>query len=192
MEGECLMDFINTGILSGRFVVIRELESSLMQQAILYPDSEDVHRRRLAVLKKILHIPELELVSMASKGPPGIDLLYQHLLFAAENRMDLLASDLLDLADTEGKNVRVISLNQLAGAMKPLLSTGKTVSVKVQRPGKEQRQGIGYLEDGSMVVINDGADYIGATLDVSVISVKHSSTGRIIFTSPVLKAALRA
>ena len=61
------------------------------------------------------------------------------------------------------------------------MQTGETIHIKVQRHGKEPRQGVGYLEDGTMVVINGGGNYIGQTIEVQVLSVKHTSSGRMIF-----------
>lgn len=82
------------------------------------------------------------------------------------------------IADTEVKSV---CLEQLAKILKPLKQSGEAVVIKVQRPGKEMDQGVGYLDDGTMVVINGGRDFIGQTVETSLISVKHTSSGRILF-----------
>jgi uncharacterized protein YacL len=79
------------------------------------------------------------------------------------------------------ETVRFISISALATALKPTNQTGDFIQIKIQRYGKEPRQGIGYLDDGTMVVINGGGDFIGKIIKASVLSVKHSSTGRIIF-----------
>ena len=63
------------------------------------------------------------------------------------------------------------------------METGEHFDIKVQRSGKEPMQGVGYLEDGTMVVINGGGDFIGSTIPVNVLSVKHTSSGRIVFTN---------
>ena len=72
-------------------------------------------------------------------------------------------------------------LGESAKVMKPLKPSGEAVVIKVQRPGKEMDQGVGYLDDGTMVVINGGRDFIGQTVETSLISVKHTSAGRILF-----------
>jgi len=61
------------------------------------------------------------------------------------------------------------------------METGEMVKIKVQRYGKEPRQGVGYLDDGTMVVINGGGNFIGDVIDAQVLSVKHTSSGRMIF-----------
>jgi uncharacterized protein YacL len=67
----------------------------------------------------------------------------------------------------------------LSNALKPI--TGETLNIKIQRYGKEPRQGVGYLEDGTMVVVNGGAEFIGDTIKAHVLSVKHTASGRMIF-----------
>ena len=61
------------------------------------------------------------------------------------------------------------------------MQTGEFLEVKIQRHGKEARQGVGYLEDGTMVVVNGGGDFIGDSIKGQVLSVKHTSSGRMIF-----------
>jgi uncharacterized protein YacL len=65
--------------------------------------------------------------------------------------------------------------------LKPITQTGEFINIKIQRYGKEPRQGVGYLDDGTMVVINGGAEFIGETIKAQVLSVKHTSSGRMIF-----------
>jgi uncharacterized protein YacL len=83
------------------------------------------------------------------------------------------------MAAIEG--VRVINLHTLSNALKPLMQAGEHIKIKIQRYGKEPRQGVGYLEDGTMVVVNGGGEYIGEIIDAKVLSVKHTSSGRMIF-----------
>ena len=61
------------------------------------------------------------------------------------------------------------------------MQTGEILKIKIQRYGKEPNQGVGYLEDGTMVVVNGGGDFIGQCIEVQVLSVKHTASGRIIF-----------
>ncbi len=61
------------------------------------------------------------------------------------------------------------------------MQSGETIHIKIQRFGKEPRQGVGYLEDGTMVVVNGGGEHIGETIKAQVLSVKHTTSGRMIF-----------
>ena len=83
------------------------------------------------------------------------------------------------MAQVEG--VRIINIHALSNALKPLMQRGEVMRIKIQRHGKEDRQGVGYLEDGTMVVVNGGGDFIGETITVHVLSVKHTTSGRMIF-----------
>ena len=83
------------------------------------------------------------------------------------------------MASIEG--IKVVNLHTLSNALKPLMQAGEFIKIKIQRYGKEHRQGVGYLEDGTMVVVNGGGKYIGETIDAQVLSVKHTSSGRMVF-----------
>jgi uncharacterized protein YacL len=78
-------------------------------------------------------------------------------------------------------NVPVINLNDIANALKPLFLPGEFINVTIVKAGEESRQGIGYLDDGTMIVIENGKDHIGELAKVSVTSVLQKSAGRMIF-----------
>lgn len=75
----------------------------------------------------------------------------------------------------------IVDIDLIANRFQPLRREGESLEIKVQRPGKEEGQGVGYLEDGSMVVINGAGEYIGATIVAEVLSTKQTAAGRIIF-----------
>ncbi len=77
--------------------------------------------------------------------------------------------------------VGVINLNDLANALKPVFLPGETISVRVVKPGEESGQGVAYLEDGTMVVIEAGRDYVNTEIKVAVTSVLQTSAGRMVF-----------
>jgi uncharacterized protein YacL len=64
---------------------------------------------------------------------------------------------------------------------------GEHIKIKIQRYGKEPRQGVGYLEDGTMVVVNGGGEFIGDLIDAQVLSVKHTTSGRMIFCNALVE-----
>jgi uncharacterized protein YacL len=61
------------------------------------------------------------------------------------------------------------------------MQAGEHIKIKIQRYGKEPKQGVGYLEDGTMVVVNGGGEYLGELIEAKVLSVKHTTSGRMIF-----------
>lgn len=81
----------------------------------------------------------------------------------------------------EVKNVKVLNLHNLATLMRAKLMAGETLQLKIVREGKEHGQGVGYLEDGTMVVIENGAKYIGKTVETVIDSTIQTVSGRIIF-----------
>jgi uncharacterized protein YacL len=78
-------------------------------------------------------------------------------------------------------NVPVINLNDIANALKPVFLPGEQVEVRVIKPGEEQGQGVGYLDDGTMIVVEGGRDHLQETVRISVTSVLQTSAGRMIF-----------
>lgn len=78
--------------------------------------------------------------------------------------------------------IKVLNLNQLANALKPVVLPGETMNIYVVKEGKEENQGIGYLDDGTMVVVDDARTFVGKNADVSVTSVLQTPTGRMIFS----------
>ncbi|MFD1021179.1 PIN/TRAM domain-containing protein [Thalassobacillus hwangdonensis] len=84
----------------------------------------------------------------------------------------------------EFQNVAVLNINDLANAVKPVVLPGEEMKIQVIKDGKEQNQGIAYLDDGTMIVVEEGKDYIGDNINVIVTSVLQTSAGRMIFAKP--------
>jgi uncharacterized protein YacL len=78
-------------------------------------------------------------------------------------------------------NVPVINLNDVANALKPVYLPGEGFNVRIVKPGEAPGQGVGYLDDGTMIVVEDGREHIGQTVRISVTSVLQTSAGRMIF-----------
>ena len=104
------------------------------------------------------------------------------LRLAQERNLPILTTDynLNKVARIQG--VTVLNVNELANALKPAVLPGESLRVKVIREGKEQEQGVGYLDDGTMIVVEGGRSLVGATVDVEVTSVLQSPSGKMIFS----------
>lgn len=85
----------------------------------------------------------------------------------------------------EVQGVDVLNINDLSNAIKPVVIPGETMKVEVLKGGKENHQGIAYLDDGTMIVVEEGRKYIGRSIDVIVTSVLQKSAGRMIFVKPI-------
>ena len=83
------------------------------------------------------------------------------------------------------QSIKVLNVNDLSNAVKPILTTGERLNVQVLREGKENNQGVAYTEDGTMIVVENGKRYVGKNIEVEVQSVLQTSSGRIIFTKIV-------
>jgi uncharacterized protein YacL len=84
------------------------------------------------------------------------------------------------------QGVQVLNINELANAVKTVLLPGETIAVKIIQEGKELGQGVGYLDDGTMIVVEEGRPYIGQTISVLVKKVLQKTEGRLVFAQPDL------
>ena len=82
------------------------------------------------------------------------------------------------------QGVQVLNVNELANALKPILLPGEEITVRVVREGKEPGQGVAYLDDGTMIVIDGGRRFVGEELAVEVTSTLQTAAGRMIFARP--------
>src|SRR3989475_2212691 len=174
-----------TGFLDGPLVVpgfvLRELQR--------IADSSDAlkrsrGRRGFEVLGRLQRIPGLtvEIAEVDIAGVEDVDLKLLELARRRGGRIVTNDYNLNKLAELAG--VAVLNVNELANAVKPVMLPGEAMTVQVLREGKESGQGVGYLDDGTMVVIEQGRRYIGHALDVVVTSVLQTPAGRMIFTRP--------
>ena len=83
------------------------------------------------------------------------------------------------------RKVKVFNINDLANAVKPVMVAGERLEVAVIKEGKDPAQGIGYLEDGTMIVVENGRRFIGETVSTEVTSILQTSAGRLIFVKPM-------
>lgn len=175
-----ILEIVGAGFLEGPLVlprfVLRELQ--------LIADSGDSlkrtrGRRGLEVLTKLATIATLEIVERDYDDIAQVDAKLVRL--AQERGGKLVTNDfnLNRVANVEG--VTVLNINELANAVKPVLLPGEELRVTVIKEGKEAHQGVGYLDDGTMIVIENGRRLIGETVDVSVTSALQTLAGRMIF-----------
>lgn len=177
-----ILELAGSGLLDHQLYVPR----FIVKEATFQSESTDEvlklrGRRGLDFLKKMENLPYLELNYIETDFPEIIDLSAKVCRLARLHDANLLTSDLSRVQQTQLEGIRVININFLANALKPLTQSGEFIYIKIQRYGKEPRQGVGYLEDGTMVVVNGGAEFIGETIKSQVLSVKHTTSGRMIF-----------
>lgn len=140
-------------------------------------------RRGLDILNRLQATPDIDITiddtAVAAVADEGVDQMLVRLAGRLSGRIVTNDYNLNKVAKLHG--VQVINVNDLANALKPAVLPGEEMEVSVIRPGQEQGQGVGYLEDGTMVVVEDGRDKIGHTVEITVTSVLQTSAGRMIF-----------
>jgi uncharacterized protein YacL len=176
-------DLAATGFIDGPLVVPEFVLRELQQIA----DSTDPRKRTrgkrgFEVVQRLQRIPGL-VVEIESADVPDVKDVDEKLLALARARAaKVVTTDHTLNKRAEVVGVVVLNVNDLANALKPAVVAGEPMRVHVLREGKESGQGVAYLDDGTMVVVDQGKRWIGQTVDVTVTSVLQTSAGRIIFT----------
>ena len=171
-----------TGFLDGIIVtpqfVLRELQ--------LVADSADSlkrnrGRRGLDILQRLQKVASLQIQIDEEDFPRvrEVDLKLIELAKVYEGKIITNDFNLNKVAQLQG--VEVLNINELANALKPIVLPGETMKVFILKEGKEYNQGVAYLDDGTMVVVDNARKMIGKTIDVSVTSVLQTTAGKMIF-----------
>ncbi len=180
-----IAEIVESGFIVGTLVVPRFVLEELQHIA----DSSDALRRNrgrrgLEILSRMQHDPRTT-IEIADDAAPGVAEVDAKLVELAKGRSRLVLTNDFNLnrvAELQG--VRVMNINSLANAVKPAVLPGEDLHVKVIQEGKEAGQGVGFLDDGTMVVVEGGARLIDRDLDVSVTRVLQTVAGRMIFAQP--------
>jgi uncharacterized protein YacL len=177
-----IADISQTGFLEGEMLVPRFVLNELQHIA----DSSDGLRRRrgrrgLEMLRR-LQDDSVTPVRVADADVEGVHEVDDKLVLLAKRmRCPIVTNDynLNRVAQLQG--VRVLNINELANAVKALFLPGESLDIEIIQEGKEVGQGVGYLDDGTMVVVEDGKPYIGRQVEVTVTKVLQTAAGRMLF-----------
>lgn len=180
-----IADICQTGFLEGTIVIPQFVLNELQHIA----DSSDAlkrnrGRRGLDILNRIQKELPIK-VEMYEGDFEDIQEVDSKLIKLAKISGGIVVTNDFNLNKVcEFQNVAVLNINDLANAVKPVVLPGEEMNVQVIKDGKEHNQGIAYLDDGTMIVVEGGRDYIGKRLEVVVTSVLQTSAGRMIFAKP--------
>jgi uncharacterized protein YacL len=179
-----IADVVETRIVDNQIIMPQFVIAEL--QAIA--DSSDRlrrgrGRRGLDILNRLRSDPKVDLVVFDRELPEfaGQPVDQKLVLLAKHLEGKVVTNDYNLNKVAKLHNVGVINLNDLSNALKPLFLPGETIEVRIQKAGEEHGQGIGYLEDGTMVVIEGGRERIGQAVIAVVTSVLQTSAGRMVF-----------
>jgi uncharacterized protein YacL len=178
-------DMVDLGFIGGPLVVPQFVLNEVQGIA----DSTDPlkrarGRRGLGILERLQSLEGVEVRITDQDFPRVKEVDGKIVALAKATSATVVTNDfnLTKVAELQG--VRVLNIHQLAHALRPVVLPGEDVQVTLQKVGKEPRQGVGYLEDGTMVVVEGGANRLGQSVKSVVTSVLQTSAGRMIFARP--------
>jgi len=182
-----IAEIVESGFIYGTLVIPRFVLDELQHIA----DSSDALRRNrgrrgLEILNRMQKEPGTPVEIVEDEVPEVAEVDAKLVALALSRSRVILTNDFNLNRVAELQGVRVMNINSLANAVKPAVLPGEALRVRVIQEGKEAGQGVGFLDDGTMIVIEGGARHIDRDLDVSVTRVLQTVAGRMIFAQPRL------
>ncbi len=171
-----------SGFIQGELIITNFVLAELQSIADSTDPTKKVRGRRgLDVIEKLRSNPQIN-VTILNKNIAGAKTVDQKIvLLAKDQNFKIVTNDINLSRIAKLQDVLVLNVNELAFALKPIVYPGEHMKVHITKAGKEKKQGIAYLEDGTMVVIDDAKTDIGKDLDVEVTSVLQTTSGKMIF-----------
>jgi len=178
-----IADISETGFMEGIFVI----PQFVLQELVYIADSSDSLRRTrgkrgLDILNKIQKQVNIEVKIVDQDFPKIKEVDAKLVALAKKINGKIITNDFNLNKVSELQGVTVLNVNQLATAIRPVVLPGELMNVYIQREGKEPTQGVAYLDDGTMVVVENGRKFVGKNKEVAVTSVLQTTAGRMIFT----------
>jgi len=186
LDDSRLVELAKTGLVNDKLVLC----DAVLQEIQKYSDSLDENLRLKAKrcqenIKRLEALPRLALQTKSPTTSSNEDYAQKIQREIKEQDSYLLIQEATLVRDEQESTV--ICLDTLATLLKPQAQRGEALFIKIQRLGKEPNQGIGYLKDGTMVVVNGGGEYLNSTIRTQVLSQKYSSSGKIIFCNAAIQ-----
>jgi uncharacterized protein YacL len=194
LDTSCIIDgrveeLLDTGFIEGQILVPQFVLQELQLLADATNDQKRIRGRRgLDLLNRMQEAYPERLVIHAADYEEIATVDAKLVRFAQEINGMLLTHDYNLSKVASLQKVLVLNINDLAQALRPVYLPGDTLEVKILKQGKEPTQGVGYLQDGTMVVVEEGDGYVGTELRVIVTSALQTSAGRMIFAKPQVSA----
>ncbi len=177
-----IADITETGFIEGALIIPQFVLNELQHIA---DSSDSIKRTRGKRGLEVLHHIQKQAtvdVRIVDKDYPAVKEVDSKLIeLAKEVRGKIITNDsnLNKVAELQG--IEVLNINELANSIKPVVLPGEEINVKILKEGKEIGQGVAYLDDGTMIVVDNGRKHMGKTIDVVVTSVLQTPAGRMIF-----------
>lgn len=180
-----IADMVELGFIGGPLVVPQFVLTEVQGVA----DSGDPLRRArgrrgLGILERLQGLEGVE-VRISDQDFPRVKEVDQKIVALAKTTGATIVTNDFNLSKVaELQGIRVLNIHQLAHALRPVVLPGEEVQITLQKPGKEPGQGVGYMEDGTMVVVEGGVGHLGLSIKAIVTSVLQTTAGRMIFARP--------
>jgi uncharacterized protein YacL len=179
-----IADIVETRVIDNQLVMPQFVIAELQSIADLGDKlKRNRGRRGLDILKRLRSDPKVDLMIWDRELPEfaGQPVDQKLVLLAKHLEGKVVTNDYNLNKVAKLHNVGVINLNDIANSLKPVFLPGETIDVRIVKPGEESGQGVGYLDDGTMVVIEGGRDHVGEIVSAVVTSVLQTSAGRMVF-----------
>ena len=180
-----IFDICETGFIEGQFIIPEFVLEELQHIADSADDlKRNRGRRGLDILRQMQNDSQIEVEIIEHDFEEISEVDSKLVKLAQIIGAKVLTNDynLNKVAELQGVNV--LNINELANAVKPVVLPGEEMDVKVIKEGKENGQGVAYLDDGTMIVIEEGIKYMGDNISVLVTSILQTAAGRMIFARP--------
>jgi uncharacterized protein YacL len=190
IDTSCIIDgrieeLLKTGFIEGQLIVPQFILQELQLLADASNDQKRIRGRRgLDILNRMQQAYPQQIVVNPTDYEEITTVDAKLVRFAQEINSFLLTNDYNLSKVANLQKVPVLNVNDLAQAIRPIYSPGDALDLKILKLGKEPDQGVGYLDDGTMVVVEEGSDYVGDEVQVIVTSALQTSAGRMIFAKP--------
>ncbi len=178
-----ILEICQTKFIEGTLVIPRFVLNELQHIAdSTEPLRRNKGRRGFDILRALQNNPAIVVEISEEEVPhlPEVDAKLVHL--AQKQEATIITNDLNLNKVAELQSVKVLNINELSNAVRPVVIAGEAIQVLLLKEGKEPNQGVGYLDDGTMVIVEEGKPYIGQTLNVEVTQMLRTSAGQMIFT----------
>jgi len=196
LDTSCVIDgrietLLHTGFLEGQLLIPQFVIQELQTIADSSNDQKRIRGRRGLDILNNMRNEYNDRIVIHSADYEDIHTVDAKLVRLAQEIGGCLITNDYNLNKVANfQQVEVLNINDLAQALRPTYLPGDSLNLKVLKEGKEQTQGVGYLEDGTMVVVEEGRSYVGKQLYVIVTSALQTSAGRMIFARPEVTAAV--
>ena len=178
-----VLDICQTGFIDSIIIIPQFVLNELRHIA----DSSDLLRRNkgrrgFEILRLMQSTPDIDVEITEEDFPEVLEVDAKLIHLAQKTGGRIITNDFNLNRVAELQGVTVLNINELANSVRPVVVAGEVIQVRVLREGKEPNQGVGYLDDGTMVIVEYGRQYVGQTIEVEVTQTLQTTAGRMIFS----------